>query len=169
MARQAAREFPGDPTALVLALDRRVREQWGDFESFPLSIISREDLLVTVSAPYLSFRTSLMDVLRTGQPIERAVWTGTIVVAVAPRRLEAADIESVSVSRDGRLVPPVSATLRPMAFSNGAGREGVLHAGDVHFGVSAFSPGSRVVLRLAPRGLDPILYAFSAEELAALR
>src|SRR5262245_32116762 len=63
LVRQAAREAKGDPTETVLRLDRRVRDRWGDFESFPLSIVRNDDLLVTLTAPYLSFRNSLVDML----------------------------------------------------------------------------------------------------------
>jgi hypothetical protein len=169
LARRASRDSRGDPTKLVLALDQRVRERWGDFESFPLSIVRDEDLLVAITAPYMSFRRSLVDMLRSGRPIEQTAWTGTVVIAIAPMRLGAPDVESVVVSRDGHSVAPVSSGLRPMTFSNGRGDEGVIHAGDVHFAVSAFLPGSKVVLTLAPRAKDPIVYVFSDAELTTLR
>jgi hypothetical protein len=169
LARQASRDSRGDSSELVLALDQRIRAEWGDFESFPLSIVRDEELLVAVTAPYMSFRRSLVDVLRSGRPIGDAQWTGTVVVAITPRRLDAPDIESVVLSRDGRSVAPVRSELRPMTFSSGTGDERVLHAGDMHFAASAFSSGGKVVLTLAPHGRDPILYAFSDEELSSLR
>ena len=64
-------------------------------------------------------------------------------VAVTPRRLGAPDIESVRVSRDGRVVAPLKTSLRPMTFSNGAGVESVLHAGEVQFSPAAFLPRRR--------------------------
>src|SRR6476646_7636955 len=67
--RQAAREAKNNPTETILDLDRRVRDRWGDFESFPLSILRNEDVLVAVTAPYLSFRNSLVDMLRSGRSI----------------------------------------------------------------------------------------------------
>ena len=169
LARQAQRESKGDATEMVLALDKHVRERWGDFESFPVSIVHDEDLLVTVTAPYMAFRRSIVDVLRTGRSIERAAWTGTVEIAVTPRRLGASDIESVNVSRDGQRVAPVKASLRPMTFSNGTGIESVLHAGEVHFSPAAFLPRAHVVLTLTPLGGDPIVYTFSDSELATLR
>jgi hypothetical protein len=169
LTRQAARDAKGDPTEIVIALDRRIRERWGDFESFPLTIVRDEDLLVSVTAPYMSFRNSLVDMLRSRRPIDQAVWTNMVVVAITPRRLGAPNIESVVVSRDGRTVVPVRNALRLMHFSSGTGDEGVLHAGEVGFSSPAFLPGSKVVLTLTPRGGNPIVYAFSDDELRTLK
>jgi len=169
LARQAARDAKGDPTELVLVLDRRVRERWGDFESFPVTIVRDEDLLVAVTAPYLSFRNSLMDMLRSGRPIDQAVWTNMVVVGITPRRLGAADIESVVVLRDARPVAPIKSALQPTRFSNGAGQEGVIHAGEIGFPPSAFAPGSTVLLTLVPRGGNPMIHAFTDDELRGLR
>ncbi|HUR33830.1 MAG TPA: hypothetical protein VM032_08540 [Vicinamibacterales bacterium] len=169
MARQAAGESAGDPTGLVLALDRQVREAWGDFDTFPLSIVRDEALLVTVTAPYLAFRRSVVDLLRTGRAVDRAVWTGTVDVEVAPRRLGAPDIEAVELTRAGRRVAPFRVALRPMTFSNGSGGEGIIHAGTVHFAPSAFLPGAPVVLSLRPKEHEPVDYTFSDAELDALR
>jgi hypothetical protein len=169
LARQASRDSKGDPTELILGLDRRVRERWGDFESFPLSIVREPDLLVTVSAPYMSFRRSVVDVLRSGRSIDKATWAGAVVVAITPRGLAAPDIELVTVARNGRPVPPIRSALRPMTFSNGTGDEGVIHAGEVHFAASVVSPGAAVVLTLVPRDRAPIVYTFTDAELGTLR
>ena len=67
-ARQADREAKGDATETVLTLDRLVRERLGDFESFPLSVVRNDEILVTVTAPYMAFRRSLIDILRAGRP-----------------------------------------------------------------------------------------------------
>ena len=168
-ARQAARDRRGDPTEVVLELDRRVRERWGDFESFPLTIVRDEDLLVTVVAPYMSFRNSLVDMLRSGRPVDQAVWTGLVVVAITPRRLGAVDIESVVLSRDGRTVAPVRNAVRPMRFSSGTGEERAIHAGEVGFAATAFSPGGDVVLTLTPASGNPIVHAFSEDELGTMK
>jgi hypothetical protein len=53
LTREAAAEARGDKNEMVLALDRRFRARWGDFESFPVSIVRREDLTITLSTPYL--------------------------------------------------------------------------------------------------------------------
>ena len=168
-AQQAEKESRGDATTLVLALDRRVRETWGDLETFPLSIVRREDLLVTLSTPYLSYRRAVIDVLRTKRPIATVPWTDAAVVSVSPARLGAPDIDSVVLSRDGREVPPTRNTLRAMTFTNGAGDQGVLHAGDVHFPPAALAPGAQVTLTVRPRDGEPFVYAFSETELASLK
>ena len=169
LTRQAARDARGDPTEIVIRLDQRIRERWGDFESFPLTIVRDEDLLVTVTAPYMSFRNSLVDMLRSGRPIDRAVWTNMVVVAITPKRLGAANIESVVLSRDGRIVVPVRNALRSMRFSSGTGDEAVLHAGEVGYPPEALLPGATVILTLAPRVGDPIVHAFSDDELTTLK
>jgi hypothetical protein len=169
LARQAAREAKGDSTEMVLALDRRVRERWGDFESFPVTIVQDDDLLVALTAPYLSFRTSLIDMLRSGRAIQAAVWTNAVTVTVTPKRLGAPDIESVAVSRNDRPIPPIRNALRPMRFSDGTGKEGVLHAGDVSFPTSAFAPGGNVVVALAPRDRVAIDRALSDADLRMLK
>jgi hypothetical protein len=167
--RQAARDRRGDPSEIVLEIDRRVRERWGDFESFPLTIVQDEDLLVTVAAPYMAFRNSLVDMLRSGRPVGQAVWTGMVVVQITPRRLGAVDIELVALSRDGRPLAPLRHALRPMRFSNGTGEERTIHAGEVGFAPAAFSPGGTVVLTLNPRAGQPIVHAFSEDELGTLK
>ena len=167
--RQAARDRRGDRNEIVLEIDRRVRERWGDFESFPLTIVQDEDLLVTVAAPYMSFRNSLVDMLRSGRPAGQAVWTGMVVVQITPRRLGAADIELVALSRDGRPVAPLRQALRPMRFSSGTGEERTIHSGEVGFAPAAFSPGGTVVLTLNPQGGQPIVHAFSDDELGTLK
>jgi len=169
LARQAAREAKGEPTELVLALDRRVRERWGDFESFPLTIVQTDDLLVALSAPYMAFRNSLIDMLRSGRSIDRAVWANLVTVAITPRRLDAQDIESVAVTRNNQEIEPIRNALRRMRFSNGTGEDRMIHAGDISFPPAAFSPGGTVVLTLKPRGTDPIVRSFTDDELRRLR
>lgn len=168
-AREAQGESHGDPTALVLALDRRVRETWGDVETFPISIVRREDLLVTLSTPYLSYRRGVIDVLRTKRPIASVPWVDAVVISVTPLRLGAPDIDTIILARDGREVPSTSGTLRVMSFSNGAGDQGELHAGDVLFPPSALAPGAAVTLTIRPRLGDPFVYRFSDTELSTLR
>jgi len=167
--RQAAREAKNNPTETILDLDRRVRDRWGDFESFPLSILRNEDVLVAVTAPYLSFRNSLVDMLRSGRSISQAVWTNMVTVTITPRRLGAPDIDSVVVTRNNQMVAPTRNALRPMRFSSGSGEEGVLHAGDLGFAPSAFAPGGAVVMRLTRRDADSIVHVFSDDELNTLK
>ena len=169
LAQQAQRESKGDPTELVLALDRHVRDTWGEFESFPISIVRREELLVTLSTPYMAYRRSVVDVLRTKRPIDQAVWVDTAVLTISPARLGAPDIESVALTRDGREVAPLKNALRPMTFADGTGNQSVLHAGELHFAPSAFAPRARVVLALRPREGAAIEYVFNEEQLRTLK
>ncbi|HKT81653.1 MAG TPA: hypothetical protein VJP86_15605 [Vicinamibacterales bacterium] len=168
-ARQARTESRGDSTDLVLALDRRVRETWGEFESFPMSILRRDDLLVTLTGPYMAFRRSIVDMLRTRRSIDEAPWVDAAVLTVSPVRLEAPDISQVDLTRNGAIVPAAKNELRPMTFDNGAGARGVLSAGDVRYPMSAFAPGGTVILTLRPRSGEPFVYRFSDAELSSLK
>lgn len=168
-ARDAARRSKEDPTELVLALDERVRARYGDFEPFPLSIVRSQDLQVTLTAPYMAYRRSLIDLLRTRRPIDGVRWVGNVVVSVEPLRLDAPDVEDVKLMRNGSAVQPLGNTLKAMTFSNGSGEQRAVHAGTVLYAVTAFEPGAEVVLHLLPRDLEPLTYAFTAAELTTLR
>jgi hypothetical protein len=168
MTRQASREAHGDATTVVMALDRRVRETWGDFETFPLSIVRDEQLLITLTPPYLSYRRSLIDMLRTKRPVAQAVWTGTVEVAVSARRLDAPDVQSVVLTRNGQPVAPVKSTLRPMTFSDGSGASRAIHSGDVLFEPAAFAPGATVTLTFDCAGRPPIVHTLESAQLSTL-
>jgi hypothetical protein len=169
LTRQAQKEARGEATALVLALDRHVRKAWGDFETFPISIVRREDLIVTLSAPFMSYRMALGDLLRAKRPIKDAAWTDAAVVSVTPMRLDGPDVGSVVLTRDERAVAPIRNRLRVMTFLDGRRNQGVLHAGDVYFPPAAFVPGAHVTLTVAPAAGDPFVYMLSDQELATLK
>jgi hypothetical protein len=169
LTRQAAAEARGDSTTLVLALDRRVRERWGQFESFPISIVRREDVLVTLTTPYMAYRLALAEHLRMRRPLAEVPWTDAAVVAVSPERIGGPDIQSVAVSRDGREVPPLGNRLRPMTFTNGNGETAVMHAGELRYSMSAFAPGPLVTITARCQQGEPFVYAFSRWELQTLK
>src|SRR5258706_13609197 len=56
LAKEAEAEAKGDRNEIVLALDRKFRQRWGEFESFPISIVRREDLTLFLSPPYMTYR-----------------------------------------------------------------------------------------------------------------
>jgi hypothetical protein len=91
------------------------------------------------------------------------------MVAVSPERIGGPDIQGVVVSRDGGEVPPLLNRLRPMTFTNGSGETGVMHAGELHFPMSAFSPGAVVAVAARPREGEPFVYRFTASELETLK
>lgn len=173
LVREAARESRGgDTTDFVLALDRRVRETSGDFDPLAPAIVRREDLLVTVSAPYMTFRRRLIDMLRMPEErrrLDHVTWTNVMIVDVEPHRLDAPDIEAVTLTRAGTPVRPLQSGLRPMAFTDGTGARGTLHQGEVHFPIAAFLPGRAVVLTLSVAGRAPIVHTFDDAALALLR
>jgi hypothetical protein len=142
--RQAEAEAKGDANALILALDRRVRDAWGDFESFPVTIVRREDLLISLSMPYMRYRQTLADYLRIRRPIRTIEWIDRAIVHVSPERVDAPDITSVVVARNGRTIPPVKNALVRMNFMDGNGKTAMLHAGEIHFSVAAFGAGGEV-------------------------
>jgi hypothetical protein len=147
-ARTAAR---GDKTEIMLGLDARIRERWGDFESFPIALVRREDLSVVVSAPYMTYRRTLADYLRIDRPIADIPWIPAVVVTVTPARVDAPDIMEVVVERGGRLIAPIESRLGPMTFSNGLGEQAVIRGGEVRFDMSAFAPGATVSISAIPR------------------
>lgn len=173
LVREAARESRGgDATDFVLALDRRVRETSGDFDALAPAIVKREDLLVTVSAPYMTFRRRLIDVLRMPEErrrLDRVAWTNMVIVDVEPHRLEAPDVAAVTLTRAGTPVRPLHSALRPMTFTSGTGARGMLHQGEVHFPTAAFVPGQTVALTLSVAGSAPIVHTFDDAALALLR
>src|SRR6185503_9222396 len=69
LAIEAEAEGKGDKTEIVLALDRKFRQHWGDFESFPISILKREDLTIVLSLPFMTYRRTLVEYLRMEKPL----------------------------------------------------------------------------------------------------
>jgi hypothetical protein len=169
LVRQAQAKASGDPTELVLALDRAVRARWGDFESFPLSIVRREDLVITLTTPFMGFRRALAEHLRMRQPLRDVTWVATVVIVVSPERLEAPDIERLVVERDGRAIGPLKDLLRPMTYTNGRDEKAVIHSGELHFPVSAFAPGATVTIRAVPKDGAEFVFTLQDSQLRPLR
>jgi hypothetical protein len=168
-ARQAQAEARGDPTTLVLALDRRVRATWGDFESFPVSVIKRDDLTITLTTPFMRYRQALADYLRIGRPIGSIDWVDAAIVHVSPERIDAPDITSIRLERNGTSIAPARTALAPMTFTDGNGRSAALHAGDVQFPVAALAPGAMVVVSALPRSGKPFTLALTDDQRQALK
>lgn len=169
LTREAAAEARGDKNGIVLALDRRFRARWGDFESFPVSIVRREDLTITLSAPYMTYRRALADCLRMGDSLTRIPWLEAGVVTVSPDRIEAPDITQVVVERGGKAVPPLESLLKAMSFTNGSGESAVIHAGNVRFPMSAFAPGATVKLTAIPAAGAGFVFTLDASLLGTLK
>ncbi len=169
MTKQAEAEARGDKNEIVLALDRRVRERWGDFESFPITIVRREDLSIVLSTPFMSYRRALAEYLRMGDALERIPWIPAAVVAISPGRLESPDIVRVVVERNGKAVPPSESLLKPMAFTNGAGDSATIHAGEVRFPMSAFAPGATVTVTAVPASGETFKYQLDESQLGTLK
>jgi hypothetical protein len=169
LTREAAAEARGDKNEIVLALDRRFRARWGDFESFPVSIVRREDLNITLSTPYMTYRRALAEYLRTGGPLADIPWIESGVVTVSPDRIGAPDITRVVVDRDGKAVPPLESLLKAMSFTNGSGETAVIHAGEVRFPMSAFAPGAAVTLTAVPHAGASFVFTLDASLLQTLK
>jgi hypothetical protein len=169
LTREAQAEARGDKNEIVLALDRRFRARWGDFESFPVSIVRREDLSITLSAPYMTYRRALADHLRMGHSVAGIPWIEAGVVTVSPGHIDAPDITHVIVERDGKAVPPLESLLKAMSFTNGSGESAVIHAGDVRFPMSAFAPGASVTLTAVPDAGASFVFTLDASLLQTLK
>lgn len=169
LAREAESRAKGDPNELVLALDKRFREIWGDFESFPVSILRREDITITLTTPYMGYRRALVEHLRMRRPIAEVPWVDAALVSVGLDRVDAPDILQVIVERDGTPIPPTRNGLKPMSFQNGNGQTAVLHAGDISFPMSAFAPGATVVVAAVAAGGNRFAMTFDASQLQELK
>ena len=143
-AVQSARHT--DKTDFVLDLDARVRARWGDFETFPISIVREERLSVVLTTPFLRFRQRLAEYLKIDRPLAEIPWTEGVVVSVEPLRIDAPDIAEIVIERGGRRVAAIENRLRVMTFTNGNGQQSALHAGDVRFTLSAVAPGASTAL-----------------------
>ena len=169
MTREAQTEGKGDSSAIVLALDKRVRARWGDFETFPVSIVRRQDLTIYLATPYMSYRRAIIEHLRMREALTSVPWTDAAVISVTPERIDAPDVTTVGVTRDGRAIRPIRSQLRPMQFSNGNGNSASLHAGDVHFPVAAFSPGGVVMVSVSSSSDEPFVVTLQDDQLKQLK
>lgn len=169
LAREAEAKARGDKTEIVLAFDERFRERFGDFESFPITIVKREDLSVVLSTPFMTYRRSLAEYLRMGDPLAKIPWIPTAVVNVGPLQLGAPDITRVVVERNGKPVAPAENLLKPMKFTNGNGDSATIHAGDVRFPMSAFAPGATVIVSAVPQSGEPFVVTLDESQLQILK
>jgi hypothetical protein len=169
MTKEAEAEARGDKNEVVLGLDRRVRERWGDFESFPVTIVRREDLSIVLSTPFMSYRRALAEFLRMGDALAKIPWIPTAVVTISPSRLESPDIVRVVVERNGKAVPAAENLLKPMKFTNGTGDAATIHAGEVRFPMSAFAPGAAVTIAAVPASGASFTYELDDSQLGILK
>jgi hypothetical protein len=169
MLKEAQAEAKDDPSEIIFGLDRRVRARWGDFESFPISVVRREDLQVVLATPLARFRTTITGRLRYRQGLEDLPWIDAAVITVEPLRTESPDIVSLKVERDGKEIAPIKNALRPMVFTNGTGQKTETNAGEVHYALSAFAPGATVTITAQPRTGEPFVLTLQDAELARLR
>jgi len=169
LAVEAQAEGEGDKTEIVLAFDRKVRQRWGDFESFPISLVKREDLTIVLSLPLMTYRRTLVEYLRMERPIADVPWVAPAVITVGPIQIGAPDITDIIVDRGARRVAPVENRLKPMSFANGNGETARIHAGEIRFRVSAFAAGASVsVIAIASTG-ERFAFAFDDSQLQTLK
>ncbi len=64
--------------------------------------------------------------------------------------MDAPDIIKVVLKRNGEIIQPNWSTLEPHVFTNKMGASTTLHAGDVEFPCSAFSPDGTVTITAIP-------------------
>ena len=169
LAREAEAEGRGDKNEIVMALDKRVRARWGDFESFPVTIARREDVSIILSTPFMTYRRALAEYLRMEDPLARIPWIPTAVVTVSPIQIGAPDITEIVVERGGKAVAPAENLLKPMSFTNGSGDTAVIHAGEVRFPMSAFAPGATVTVRAVPKTGASFTYTLDESQLQTLK
>jgi hypothetical protein len=164
---QSARHV--DHNDMVLDLDARVRARWGDFESFPVSIVRQDKLSVVLTTPFLRYRRTLAEYLKIDRPLADIPWIDGVVVSVEPLRIDAPDITAVTIDRGGQKVSPIESRLRPMTFANGNGEQATIHAGDVRFPLSAVAPGARVAVSVVPAAGAAMVVALDEAQLQLLK
>jgi hypothetical protein len=169
MTKEAESAARGDKNEVVLGLDSRVRARWGDFESFPITIVRREDLSIVLSTPFMTYRRALAEYLRMGDSLDRLPWIPTAVISISPSRLEAPDILRVIVERNGKEIPAAENLLKPMSFTNGSGDSATIHAGEVRFPMTAFAAGGPVKISAVPAKGDSFTYELDDSQLATLK
>lgn len=169
MTKEAESAARGDKNEVVLGLDSRVRARWGDFESFPITIVRREDLSIVLSTPFMTYRRALAEYLRMGDSLDRIPWVPTAVISISPSRLEAPDIIRVVVERNGKEVAAAENLLKPMAFTNGSGDSATIHAGEVRFPMTAFAAGGAVRISAVPAKGERFTYELDDSQLQTLR
>jgi hypothetical protein len=169
LTKEAESAARGDKNEVVLGLDTRVRAKFGDFESFPVTIVRREDLSIILSTPFMTYRRALAEYLRMEDSLDRIPWIPAAVIAISPSRLQAPDVVRVVVERNGKAVQPTENLLKPMAFTNGSGDSATIHAGEVRFPMSAFAPGGTVKITAVPASGDSFTYELDDTQLATLK
>ena len=169
MTKDAESAARGDKNEVVLGLDSRVRARWGDFESFPITIVRREDLSIVLSTPFMTYRRALAEYLRMNDSLDKIPWIPTAVVTISPSRLEAPDILRIVVERDGKEIAAAENLLKPMAFTNGSGDAATIHAGEVRFPMTAFAPGAGVKIAAVPAKGETFTYELDDGQLATLK
>jgi len=169
LTKEAESAARGDKNEVVLGLDSRVRARWGDFESFPVTIVRREDLSIVLSTPFMTYRRALAEFLRMNDSLDKIPWVPTAVITISPGRLEAPDILRVVVERDGKEIAPAENLLKPMAFTNGSGDSAMIHAGEVRFPMSAFASGASVKIAAVPAKGDSFTLELDDSQLATLK
>lgn len=169
LAKEAEAEGKGDRTEIVLALDRKFRQRWGDFESFPVSLVKREDLSILLTTPYMTYRRAVAENLRVEHPLASIPWVESAVITVGPIQIGSPDITEVVVSRDGKPVAPLDNRLKTMSFQNGNGQTALIHAGEIRYPIAAFTPGARVVVTAIPAAGDRFVVSFDESQLQTLK
>src|SRR5262245_10361466 len=147
----------------VLALDARVKEKWGAFDPYPISLNTAPGLRAGVVPPYLRYRTGFSEALRKMEPIESVPFSPWMSVVVTPEAINAPDVIKVVVTRNGQMVTPVSSSLSPKEFRNSFGAATTLHAGSVAFPREAFAPGGLVVVTLIPESGENMVTPLKVE------
>src|SRR5262249_36517983 len=155
---EAQAESKGDNTEVVLALDRKFRQRWGDFESFPISIVKRDDLTIVLSFPFMTYRRTLAEYLRMERPIAGVPWVAAAVITVGPIQRGPPDPPKIVVGRGSKPVAPGETRLKPMSFANGNGEPARIHAGEVRFPVSAFAGGAPVSITAISATGEPFVF-----------
>lgn len=107
------RSLNPDDNAFIRALDNALRpgvdiKPWTGF----ITIHDANDLKIHAIAPYILYRSNLMEAMRKFEPIDSVYVPSAVAISVHPSRIDAPDIIKIVVERDGKMMTPLASTSR---------------------------------------------------------
>lgn len=138
-------------TAAVKVLDEKMHAIYGDFTTDMVPVnITCPKILAMIDGPYAAYRRELAERLRKMEPITGIIFTPGVAVHVTPTKIDDPDVVKIVVQRDGKIVLPLTTSLRPKVFTTALGGRAVLHSGAVTYPQAAFAPGATVTVIAIP-------------------
>jgi hypothetical protein len=165
LAQQLYAKNP-EPNTFFSALHEAVGYDWSSRDLAGGVIVGSDALTVVVAFPYEAYNFALTEQIRKREPIAAVKPDIGVRIVVAPKQIDAPDIEKIIVERDGRPMQPMLNQLTRTAMTTRMGAKAMIHAGSVLYACSAFAPGGDVTVTAVPASGDNFSKTFSSEWLA---